>query len=616
MLSFFKWIFVSIGKVINFSRLLILNLIFFGLIAILLVALTSDNTPDVPDGVALKLNLTGVLVEERKATDPFAEVSNKLLGQDDEKFREIPLTDVVHAIRFAKEDKRITALVLELEGLLGGGMNKLEEIAQAIETFKQSGKPVYAYGRFYSQGQYFLASHADKIMMNPEGAVLLQGLGVYRLYFKDALDKLAVTPHIFKVGTYKSFVEPYTRNDMSDTTKAANLNWLNQLWDGYKEQVALQRGISANDVFPSLAVFKQRLEAVQGDQAAYALNNGLVDELKPDLAIRSTLMDELGANARHTDYRNISFDAYIHAIPQVFSEQQNGGANVAVIFASGQILDGRQPAGAIGGDTLSQLLERARLDNSVRSVVLRLDTPGGSAFASEQIRQQVLALKEAGKTVVVSMSSTTASGGYWIAAAADQIIAAPSTLTGSIGIFGMFATFENALSKLGIRSDGVGTTALTGINVTRPLPDYMSDIIQLSIEHGYNQFIKVVAEGRGMSIEEVEKVAQGRVWTGRDAKRLGLVDEIGYFDSALGRAASLAGLDSYGVKVFRPLLSTQEQLLAQILGSGAKVLGQSPLASSPSLQKLVRSLQHEVDVLTRFNDPKGMYAYCPACLIE
>ncbi|WP_233069726.1 signal peptide peptidase SppA [Motilimonas eburnea] len=607
-----KWLFRTIGKTINFVRLLILNLIFLAIVAVVVIGFNTDNSVQVPQGAALTLDLSGVIVEERRPVDPFQEISNEIFGKDPNQFRETALTDIIHAIRFAQSDNRISALVLRLEQLQGTGMNKLFEIGDALDKFKASGKKIYAYGDFYSQSQYFLASYADEVMLNPQGAILLQGLGVYRLYFKSAIEKLDITPHVFKVGTYKSFVEPYTRNDMSATSKEANLHWLNQLWDSYVSSVAAQRQIGQDDVAPNIESYLARLRSVNGDQAAYAKATGLVDELRTQQQANQFLMANIGKSHSGESYLNIGLNSYLAAIPDAFNYHEQGQDKVAAIFASGQIMSGKQPTGVIGGETLSDLLSQARIDPHVKAVVLRLDTPGGSAFASEQVRQEILALKQANKPVVVSMSSTSASGGYWIASAANEIVASPVTLTGSIGIFGMFATLENALAKMGINNDGVGTHVLSGVDVTRPLPDYMKQIIQMGIDNGYQQFISVVAEGRNMNLEQVDKLAQGRVWTGQDAKEKGLVDHLGGLDIALSRAVNLAQLENYEVKVIRPELSAKEQFMADLMTQSAQIVEQSVISSS-TVRQFLKALDEQAAPLVQFNDPKGIYALCPAC---
>ena len=612
MLRAIKWILTTTAKSINFVRLLILNLIFIAILAAVLLSFSSEETITIPEDAALTLTLSGQIVEERRPVDPFEQLSNEVFGKDPEQFREIALSDVIHAIRFAQSDNRISALVLRLEDLQGTGMNKLFEIGDALEKFKSSGKKIYAYGDFYTQSQYYLASYADELMLNPQGAVALQGLGVYRLYFKSAIEKLNITPHVFKVGTYKSFVEPYTRDDMSDVSKEANLHWLNQLWDAYVGSIAERRKIAADAISPNIDSYLSRLKDVQGDQAAYAKSVGLVDELKNLNEARQFLIANIGANASGSDYLQISLDNYLAAIPALFNYQEQGQDKIAAIFASGQIMNGEQPVGIIGGETLSSLLDEARHDPQVKAVVLRLDTPGGSAFASEQVRQQLLALKAANKPVVVSMSSTSASGGYWIASAANEIVASPVTLTGSIGIFGMFATVENALANMGITNDGVGTHALSAVDVTRPLPDYMKQIVQLSIEHGYQQFINVVAQGRNMTPQQVDKLAQGRVWTGQDAKEQGLVDHLGGFDTAMSRAANLAKLESFEVKVIRPQLSVKEQFMADLMAQSAQLFEQSVI-SSPALRQVLKAVDEQTAPFAQFNDPKGIYALCPAC---
>jgi len=467
----------------------------------------------------------------------------------------------------------------------------------------------------YSQSQYLLASYADKIYLNPQGLVLLQGFSVYRLYFKEVLDNLLITPHIFKVGTYKSYVEPYTQSHMSDASKLANTHWLNQLWDNYIETVVAQRknkGVTKQSVSPSLKQLKTALIKADGDSALYAKQAGLVDFLSNRYQIINKL--KKAARSAGTTLNLINYRDYQSTLPNKY-RLNNSSNQIALIHGSGEILAGDHDVSAIGGESFSYLLNQALINKNIKAVVLRIDSPGGSAFASEKIRQQVLALKQANKIVVVSMGSVAASGGYWIASAADYIIASPTTLTGSIGIFGMFASVDKALNKLGIYNDGVSTNALSSISPTRPLDPESAEIMQIGIEHGYKQFLRVVASGRNMTTNEVDKIAQGRVWTGVDALNNGLVDQLGTLQDAISKAASLANLTDYSVKEISLNLSEKQRLLKQIFGYGVKAFGQS-VSVDPNLLKAAEQLKKQATILTRFNDPQGRYAYCPMCLIE
>ncbi|WP_019614474.1 signal peptide peptidase SppA [Psychromonas ossibalaenae] len=612
----FSWL-KSLAKLINLTRLFIINAVFIVLIAIIVVALNvDDQTIHISDNSTLHLNLNGIIVEQKNPVNFAAELSSQMLSGEQQQIKEYQVDEVIQAIRHAQNDPKINDILLELNSLSGASINHLTDIGKALNDFKSSGKKVTAISDNYSQAQYLLASYADQIYLNPQGMVLLQGYSVYRLYFKEALDNLLITPHVFKVGTYKSFVEPFTDNQMSKASKLANKHWLNQLWKDYIDTVVTQRShsslISVQSVSPSLQELKAALKKVDGDAALYAQQAGLVDHLNNRYEIISKLQDNAdlsGHKLNLVDYSN-----YQSTLPKLYSPKGNSN-QIALIHGSGEILAGSQDVGAIGGVSFSKLLDNALQNKNIKAVVIRLDTPGGSAFASEKIRQQVLALKQADKKVVVSMGSVTASGGYWIASAADSIVASPTTLTGSIGIFGMFASADKALNKFGIYNDGVGTTELSTLNPTRALNPELGEIIQLGIEHGYQQFLTVVSEGRGMTVAEVNKVAQGRVWTGSDAQNLGLVDKIGGLQDAINEAAVLADLKQYDIKVITPAVSAKQQFINEMFSSNVQQLGKS-LQLNPTILETLDSLQSQAAVFTKFNDPQGRYAYCPMCIIK
>jgi len=602
-------IFKGIAKLLNLTRLFILNSLFFIVLLIFFVVLNSEEQQlQVAENSILKLNLNGHIVEQKQAVDFSTELSKQLTG-DDQQRQEYPVDELLQVINVAKNDANITAIVLDLSGLQGASLNHINTIGEALNNFKTSSKQVVATADNYSQIQYLLASYADQIYLDPQGVVFLQGFSVYRLYFKELLDNLLITPHIFKVGTFKSFVEPFTETEMSAASKSANSHWLKQLWQGYIDTVMTQRestNISAQSISPSLAQLSHDLPLAGGDPALYAQQVGLVDTLLPRYNVLK--------NLEETGKKWISYASYQASMPALY-EQDVASPQIALIHGQGEILSGSQNSDAIGGDSFSKLLQTALNNKQVKAVVVRLDTPGGSAFASEKIRQQILALKEAGKVVVVSMGSVSASGGYWIASAADHIVASPSTLTGSIGIFGMFASVDKTLNKLGIYNDGVGTTPLAGVDPTRPLDPQLSAIMQMGIEHGYKQFLSVVSEGRGMSLEAVDKVAQGRVWTGVDAKSLGLVDQLGSLQDAIHKAGVLAELENYSITPIVKQISTKEQLLNEVFHSAIKIVPQGVLINSPLLETFT-TLQKQINPLASFNDPKGHYAYCPMCFIS
>ena len=613
-MSIFKglgWLFRSLWRLLNFTRLMLVNLLFLLVVLVIVFSVSQSETPSTPIEGALTLNLSGVLVEQRTKTDPTVQLLRQM-DKGDEQPSEIVLSDLLWAIKSAGNDDRIKALVIKPQGLQGASLSKLQEVTAAIDAFKESGKPVIAMADYYSQGAYLLAAHADHVLLNQSGAVLIEGLGVYQTYFKSALEKLNITPHVFKVGTYKSFVEPYTRDEMSPESKEANQRWLDQLWQSYVADVAEQREIEPDAVAPNKDHFLDLLRKAGGNAASYALDNGLVDQLATRDEMTQAVIKEVGEADDH-GWKGVGLKEYLAAIPEQYP--QSGKDEVGLITASGAIMDGVQPAGTIGGDSLADLLAEARRDDQVKAVVLRVDSPGGSAFAAEQIRAELLALKQAGKPVVISMGSYAASGGYWISADADKIFASPTTLTGSIGVFGMFATIDKALSQYGVHTDGVGTTDFVGVGLTRALPDHVGEAIQLSVEDTYQRFVGLVGKGRGLSPEEAEKAAEGRVWTGQDAKALGLVDEFGNLDDALKAAADLANLKSWQVTPIAPEESARDKFLRELFDSSAQALAPHLQSWLPAgLGKALLEMNRTLDPLTRFNDPQGTYAFCPVCL--
>lgn len=613
-MSIFKglgWLFRSLWRLLNFTRLMLVNLLFLLVVLVIVFSVSQSETPSTPIEGALTLNLSGVLVEQRTQTDPTVQLLRQM-DKGDEQPSEIVLSDLLWAIKSAGNDDRIKALVIKPQGLQGASLSKLQEVTAAIDAFKESGKPVIAMADYYSQGAYLLAAHADHVLLNQSGAVLIEGLGVYQTYFKSALEKLNITPHVFKVGTYKSFVEPYTRDEMSPESKEANQRWLDQLWQSYVADVAEQREIEPDAVAPNKDHFLDLLRKAGGNAASYALDNGLVDQLATRDEMTQAVIKEVGEADDH-GWKGVGLKEYLAAIPEQYP--QSGKDEVGLITASGAIMDGVQPAGTIGGDSLADLLAEARRDDQVKAVVLRVDSPGGSAFAAEQIRAELLALKQAGKPVVISMGSYAASGGYWISADADKIFASPTTLTGSIGVFGMFATIDKALSQYGVHTDGVGTTDFVGVGLTRALPDHVGEAIQLSVEDTYQRFVGLVGKGRGLSPEEAEKAAEGRVWTGQDAKALGLVDEFGNLDDALKAAADLANLKSWQVTPIAPEESARDKFLRELFDSSAQALAPHLQSWLPAgLGKALLEMNRGLDPLTRFNDPQGTYAFCPVCL--
>ncbi len=610
--SSFKRFFGGIWKVITTTKSIISNLIFF-LVLFLFIGLISSggDKVTVPNESALVLNLQGDLVEQKRYVDPMDAFVAQALDQKEES-PEILVSDVLYVINQAQQDEKISLLVLHLQDLDRAGLSKLQDIGVALTQFKQSNKQIIAIGDMYTQNQYYLASFADEIWLNNKGYMMIDGFGRYQLYFKSALEKLAVSQHIFRVGTFKSAVEPYMRDDMSEAAKEANKLWLGDLWDQYKQDIATQRKFNVSNFDETLEDLSTKLQAAKGSFAEYAVENQWVDALKTRQEMRNDIIDIVGKNESGNSFKQIGFKAYLAATkPQ--QPIDNGNDKVAIIVAKGEIRDGSEAPGRIGGDSTAYLLREARYDKNVKAVVLRVDSPGGSAYASEIIRKELELLQEAGKPVVASMGSVAASGGYWISASADKIYASPTTITGSIGIFGMLMTFENSLGKLGVYTDGVGTTELAGFGITRPLTEGMAEIFQLSIERGYRDFISLVAEHREMTLEQVDAIAQGRVWSGVKAKELGLVDELGNLNDAINAAAKLANLTDYQTDLFEQEQSPQDKLLQNLFGSSASLLNEPIQSKVGPATLLMRRLDVELTRFEQFNDPQGMYSFCLTC---
>ena len=456
---------------------------------------------------------------------------------------------------------------------------------------------------------YFLASYADEIFLNPAGVIDLHGLGAYRLYFREALDTLKVNYHVFRVGTYKSALEPITRNSMSDEAKQQNSIWLDALWQEFTNDISSRRDISAQTLNLYTNNISSLLQNTQGDPAQLALETHLVDGLKTRHQL-NTYLTTITGESYSNSFKYVPFKQYLHTIERSYTARSSSSQDsVGIIVAQGNILPGDQPPGTIGSDTLLEVLENARNDEKIKAVVLRIDSGGGSVFASEMIRRELQVLRESGKPVVVSMGSMAASGGYWIAAEADEIWAYPTTLTGSIGIFGAIPTFEDSLAHLGIYSDGIGTTELSaGLNITRPLSPEIKKAVQLNIEHGYKQFLKIVAQGRQMSLDQVDAIAQGRVFAGTTAKELGLVDKLGNLEEAIQAAADLAELDEYTSYYVSGSQSVSERLRSYFQNDILSFLNRFGIATK-TLSKL-RTLADSTADLLLFEDPKGMYAHC------
>ena len=593
----------SVRKVLHLILLLFIFLLVFG---------AMQDTPLVlPDRAVLIVEPYGYLVEQIEG-HPFDRALAELAGDGRP---QTLVQDIVDALEYAKEDDRIEVLHLELSSLLGGGLTKLKLVAEAIEDFKTSGKPVIASADFLSQQGYYLAAHADEVYLHPHGLVLLQGYGRWRTFYKDAIELLRIDWNVFRVGTHKSFVEPYTRMDMSPEDRESSGRLIEQLWDIYQSDVEAARGLDAGTIEAFTDGMLEKVRSQGGDIALAAKEDGLVDDLLNRIELREMLIDYVGADPDYPDtYRAAGMYEYL-AQMRVLEGSPVRSENVAVIVAAGEILFGSQPPGVIGGESTARLLREARNDDSVMAVVLRIDSPGGSSFASDIILHEVMALRAAGKPVVASMGSVAASGGYVIGMQADKIIASPSTVTGSIGIFGMFPTYQRTLDAVGIAVDGIGTTPWSGqLRPDREMSEQAKALFQLVIDDGYQDFITKVAESRELDVEFVDEIGQGQVWIGADALDNGLVDALGGLDDAIAAAAELAELDEdeYGTKLIEQQLSPGEQMIIDLLGTistlGFDISGWS--GQRTLVDEFADDLADRAGRMLRFNDPKGVYSHC------
>jgi protease-4 len=607
---FLRWAWSGLDglrKVLHLALLLVI----FGA----LWGLFSRPIPLVPDQAALVIAPQGPLVEQFTGDPLERAVAESLRRLPSETL----LRDLVDAIDAARDDARISVLFLDLGGMDGAGLAKLQDVGDAIERFRAGGKQVIAYGDYYDQSQYYLAAHADEVYLDPDGFAYVDGFARYGMFVREAIDKLAIDWNIFRVGEYKSAVEMFSRSDMSPAEREESLVWLGTLWSTYKNDVAAARGFEPGRLQAYADDAVAALATAGGDPAKMALDAGLVTALEGRRGVEQRLAVITGEDEEDGSFRGVGHDAYLANVRSQHALGRRSPNRIAVVVATGEIVPGEQPPGMIGADTLSAQLREMQRDDAVRAVVLRIDSPGGSAFASEVIRREVAALREAGKPVVASMSSMAASGGYIIAHDADRIVASPATLTGSIGVFAMFPTFQRTLAKLGVYTDGVGTTALSGeARGDRPLGEASRAIIQQTIEHGYRQFIGRVAQARGKTPEQVDAMAQGRVWAGAEALDLGLVDELGGYPRAIELAAELAGLgEDFAVDYPQAPTGIGEALGLRVRAALATAIAPLlPDSLRPVPPAALTPLLAEARRLERLTDPRSIYAYCLACRLD
>jgi len=598
-----SWIWHGLDGLRKVLHLIVLVTVF----AVLLLVL-SPRIPVVPESAALVIAPQGAIVEQLSG-DPFERAVSEAYGRGN---AETLLRDLVDAIEAARQDSRIKALVLDLRDMAGGGITKLSELAAAVREFRASGKPVIALGENFDQSQYYLAAQADQVYLDPQGFILIEGYGYYRTFLKGAIDKLAVDVNIFRAGKFKSFTDQYSRADMSDQEKEESMAWLNALWSRYQKDVTQARGIDPGALTAYVNELPSAAKATQGNLAAVALERRLITGIKSRHEVEEQLKSLVGEDGDH-NFQGISHWDYLSAVRARHALDIEGD-HLGVVVASGEILDGDQPPGTIGSDSMVSLLRQARYDDSIKGVVLRIDSPGGSMLASEVIRREIDALRAAGKPVVASMSSMAASGGYYIAMDADEIWASPSTLTGSIGVFMVLPTFERTLGKVGVTLDGVGTTPLAGaLTMERTLNDDARQVLQLSIDNAYSTFVGHVAAAREKSFDQIDAVAQGRVWAGSDAIGVGLVDKLGSYQDALDAAAARAGLGKdYKVEYIEPSLGWREMLAEQTHGLAARITKAllPDTGIMGAARRVLTPLEAELSRLARFSDPMQVYYYC------
>ncbi|WP_420022154.1 signal peptide peptidase SppA [Candidatus Blochmanniella camponoti] len=540
-------------------RTVIINIFFiiFIMISVGVYLNLRDSSASLSKYSALILDLSGIIVDKPVTYSKFQKFSQHLLNTNRSNAKENSLFDIINILRQAKNDPHITGLILSLKNFYGSNQTSLEYIGKALREFKESGKPIYAISDYYNQSQYLLASYANKIYLTPHGFVDLRGISTSKLYYKSLLDNLKVNTHIFRVGAYKSAVEPFIQDHMSDHVRHEETKLVNRLWDQYLKIISINRNTTTQAIFPGINNILNELHQMQGDTAAYALKNKWIDEIASHFVIENTMKEIFGSNKQGTSFNAISMYDYNLIAP---TKQDN---QIAIICINGPIVDGPDIPGSIGGDTIAHKIRSARFDPKIKAIVLRVNSPGGSVNASELIRLELIAVRDSGKPVVVSMGGIAASGGYWISTPANVIIASNSTITGSIGIFGIINTFEKSLDTIGIHSDGVNTSPISNISITTPLPTEYINMMQLYVNTSYHYFINTVAESRCKTAEDIHKIAQGHVWLGYDAIKNGLIDNIGDLDDAINKAIELAHLKEYQLNWYENKINWIDVLMQQ-----------------------------------------------------
>ena len=606
------WAFLRVfGRGINVARLVIINVLFFGLLLLFFLVIVgvgaTKRSSDIQDSSVLLLKPEGRLVEQY-SINPMQRALSKLSGNEP---KEVQLRDLTAAIDAAAKDSRITRIVLDPGELQSSGFAALTEVGAALDRFRAAGKPILVWASSLDQYQYFLAAHADRILLDPQGGVLITGLSNYRLFYKDLLDKLGVNVYLFRVGQFKSAAEPFILDHASPESKQADSYWMGGLWDGYINAVAKLRKLDPTVVRADIDDLPDRIATTQGDLAKLALDEHLIDGLATREELTKMLRSQgVPAGKDGHGFRVVGLDRYT---ANMTSSKSSSGSGVTVVVAEGEISAGEQPAGSIGGESTAALIRSAREDKRTKALVLRVNSPGGEVYAAEEIRREVEQTRKAGIPVVVSMGDVAASGGYWISMNADKIYAEPNTITGSIGIFGMFYTVPNTLSKLGISSDGVGTTPMAGaFDISRPLDPKVGTVIQSIINKGYRDFVGGVAQARGKDYDAIDAIAQGRVWTGDQALQRGLVDQLGGLNAAVAEAADLAKLGKdYSVRYQEAPMGAFERFVVNLNQTAMVSSMQSYGVRLPTWFAQLPMLAPELEMLrTAQVGRPNVYSYC------
>lgn len=586
-----------------------LHLIFLLAVFIPLLMIMMRGEEPVQQKTTLLLNLKGSIVEQYTGT-PSERLSASLMGED---INEVQLRDIRSALQTAASDPSIVQVLVRTDELQAAGVSTLREVGKAITAFKRSGKPIHAYGYYYDQRGLYIAAHTDGVWLHPGGVALLEGLGRNRMYYRSLLDKLGVDVAVFRVGEYKSAVEPYLLDGPSPEAREADSLWLNDLWQAMLADVAGLRGRTAAELSAMIEELPQRLQAVGGHAAQLALNEKLVDELLTPEEVVARML-KLGARDDDSQYRLIGLKSYVAKAVKAPAPAQAG---IGIVVAEGGIIDGSASPGAIGGDSTAALVRKAREDENIKAVVLRVDSPGGSGFASEVIRNELELTRAAGKPVVVSMGDVAASGGYWISMSSDAIYADAVTITGSIGIFGLFPSVARGMERIGVHSDGTTTTWLAGaMDPLRPLDPRLAETVDAVIKHGYADFIGKVAQARDTTAEAIDAVARGRVWSGNQAAERGLIDRLGGLDDAIADAAQRAGLSDLQVRYIEEEPSGLDRFLAGMnTHAVVRWMGLGYKGGLPrDLLELVHSRGAERDLRmlldTRQRSPLAIFSYC------